>query len=129
MNRQTILIAEDDADFRKRVGAFLKAQGYRVVSVEDGYQALDFAVREEPDLLLLDVHMPAGDGFSVHDRVAKHPELAAVPVIFMTHDHSKDVDDTADAHGGFALLYKPFEMEYLLQVVHAVFRPFESEAA
>ena len=128
-DHQTILIAEDEADFRHELGAYLERQGYRVVAVEDGYQALEFAVREQPDLLLLDVHMPAGDGFRVHERIAKHPDLEMIPVIYMTHDPSEDVDDTADATGGFALLYKPFEMEYLLEVVHAALRSYGAEAA
>lgn len=114
-----ILVAEDDAQFRQHLGQVLTQHGFKVVCVEDGYQALEFAVREEPDLLVLDVHMPAGDGFSVHDRVMKHPEIALKPVIYMTHDPSTEIETVAAEHGGYSLLHKPFEMEDLFATIDA----------
>lgn len=118
MPKQTILVAEDDETFRRNVGRFLQKQGYGVICVEDGYQAVEFALRDTPTLLVLDVHMPAGDGFSVHQRVRRHPELALTPVIYMTHDPSHEIELVADGDGAFALLHKPFELDDLLKAVH-----------
>jgi CheY-like chemotaxis protein len=117
MSQPKILLAEDEADFRQKVGKVLAERGYRVVCVEDGYQALEFALREQPDLLLLDVHMPAGDGFSVHERVQLHPELAIKPVIYMTHDPSREIEAVAAEHGAFRLLHKPFELAELVETI------------
>jgi CheY-like chemotaxis protein len=114
-NKPLILLAEDDPTLRYELGSFLSRQGYTVVAVEDGYQAVEYAVRDNPDLLVLDVHMPAGDGFSVQDRVQKNPELAIKPVIYMTHDHSGSIAKDADAHHAVALLYKPFDPQDLLE--------------
>ena len=78
-----ILLAENDASFRRKIGRFLRNCGSSVICVEDGYQALEFAVREQPDLLILDVHMPAVSGFSVHERIVALPEIALKPVILL----------------------------------------------
>ncbi|NNM27239.1 MAG: response regulator, partial [Phycisphaerales bacterium] len=108
---------------------FLSKHGYCPICVEDGYQALDFAIRERPDLLLLDVHMPAGDGFGVHERVVKHPELTAKPVIFMTHDPSPEVERIAEEHGAIALMHKPFDLVDLLAKIKSALDHGVAEAA
>lgn len=125
----TILLAEDDTAFRNRIGKCLVREGYSVICAEDGYQALEFAIRDRPDLLLLDVHMPAGDGFSVHQRLGRHPELALKPVIYMTHDPSREIEIEAAEDGAAALLHKPFEMRELLEAVRTALKSPGSEAA
>ncbi|MHC5027701.1 MAG: response regulator, partial [Planctomycetota bacterium] len=90
---------------------------------------LDFAVHAKPDLMLLDVHMPAGDGFSVHDRVQLHPELATRPVIYMTHDPTQEIEAVAAEHGAFKLLHKPFEMSTLLETINAALVGRTADAA
>ena len=123
-----ILIADDDTDVLREVGIFLRKQGFEVVCAEDGYQALEMAVRETPDLLVLDVHMPAGDGFSVQERVARHAELALSPVIYMTRDPSIEIE-SGRSHGGFTVLHKPLELEHLLDAVEAALRSAGADAA
>lgn len=130
MNAPTILLAEDEDDFRRALGKFLFQHGFNVVPVEDGYQALEFAIRDLPDLLVLDVHMPAGDGFSVHDRVQRHPELALKPVVYMTHDPGPEIECMAREHGAIALLHKPFDAGELVRVIRVALDLDEvSEAA
>ena len=124
-----ILVAEDDLESRQNIGQLLVQHGFAVVCVEDGYQALEYALREKPDLLLLDVHMPAGDGFSVHDRVKLHPEVALKPVIYMTRDPSTEIEDVAAAHGAFTLLHKPFATSDLIDAIKAALRQQHPEAA
>jgi DNA-binding response OmpR family regulator len=115
--QRTILVAEDDPAFRTEVGRFLTRHGYRVLCAGDGYQAVEVARKEIPDVLILDVHMPAGDGFSVHERLGRHPELAMKPIIYMTHDPSRKIELDAYEDGAYSLLHKPFELEELLEAV------------
>ncbi len=129
MPKQTILVAEDDETFRRDVGRFLQKQGYGVICVEDGYQAVEFSLKDTPDLLLLDVHMPGGDGFSVHERLAKHPELALTPVIYMTHDPSREIEVAAEKDGAVTLLHKPFELDELLGVIRQALGTPAADAA
>lgn len=119
MDAPRILIADDDVQFLRACSRALKRSGFAVIPVEDGYQAVDQAVRHEPELFVLDVHMPAGDGFSVHSRLMNHPTLSITPVIFMTHDDSEDIARLAVDHEAMAILYKPFDVEQLLMAVRS----------
>ncbi|MHC4429929.1 MAG: response regulator [Planctomycetota bacterium] len=129
MSTRKILIAEDDAQFRKEVGDFIRRNGFAVVCVEDGYQAVDFALREMPDLLVLDIHMPAGDGFSVHQRLQRHPDLAVTPVIYMTHDPSTNIEEFARRDGAYTLLHKPFDLNDLLASIRKALGETTADAA
>lgn len=129
MNARTILIAEDDTDFRRTVGRFLKRHGYHVITAEDAYQAFEVALRDRPDLLVLDVHMPAGDGFSVHERLLRHAELELTPVIYMTHDLTHKIEVDAKRDGAITLLHKPFELDELLEIVQRTIGAASADAA
>lgn len=108
-----ILVADDDADFAKVLGNRLKSKGYEVIIALDGYQALDFAVKNDPDLLVLDINMPAGNGFSVHERLRNRAKLGMKPLIFISGEDGDWVERSALDHGAFAFLRKPFDNEDL----------------
>lgn len=120
MNATKILIAEDDPVFRHELGVFFRQHGFAAVCVEDGCQALEFAVRENPDLFLLDVHMPAGDGFSVAERLQRLPELALKPVFFMSHDSSRKVEFELKRHHATAFFRKPIVLHEMLGTIREV---------
>ena len=128
MPDRKILLAEDDAKLRHEIGVFLRQHDFNVICVEDCYQATNFAIKEKPDLLLLDIHMPAGDGFGVHERVQKIPALALTPVIYMNRDPSTKLDALAECDHA-KLLHKPFAMEKLLHAVTVALDPSSAEAA
>jgi DNA-binding response OmpR family regulator len=111
-----ILIADDDTGFLRALTVRLQREGYRVLVAPDGYQALAFAVKHTPDLLILDIRMPAGDGFTVQDRKDRLPELVDVPVIYITGDKSKETQLRAE-EAGATVVHKPFDMDELLEVI------------
>ena len=116
----TILLADDDAMLLEALSIRLQAEGYRVITLTDGYQALQQSIQLQPDLLVLDVNMPAGDGFSVLTRAARVGNvLSDVPVIFMTGEDSPRVDHAVRDHGAFAVLRKPFAYEALSETIAA----------
>src|SRR5690242_8215322 len=104
-----ILIADDDRELVKLLAMSLKKAGYEVVIAMDGCQAVDFAHKHEPDLLILDVNMPAGSGMSVQERIGKVGALCAAPIIYLTGDKSDRVVQEAAKLGAFRILYKPLE--------------------
>lgn len=112
-----ILVADDDLYLLDSLSARLKAEGYQVIAVQDSYQAVDHARTGWPDLLLLDINMPAGDGFTVQDRVGNMTHMRGIPVIYLTGDKSQRVIKLAKAYHAFALLYKPFETSELLSTI------------
>ncbi|MCE7936952.1 response regulator [Candidatus Saccharibacteria bacterium CPR2] len=79
-----IMLVEDDENLREIYGARLQAEGYEIVSVSDGEQALASVVKEEPDLIILDVMMPKISGFDVLDILRTTPETKDTKVIMMT---------------------------------------------
>lgn len=79
-----ILLVEDDQNLREIYGARLEAEGYEIVSANDGEEALAIAVRERPDLIISDIMMPKISGFDMLDILRSTPETKDVKVIVMT---------------------------------------------
>jgi len=103
-----ILIAEDSATIRRLVAAWLTAEGYDVVEAADGEEAVEFARRDLPDLLVLDKVMPKFDGFEVVRALREDPRTQAMPIVMLTERTSED-----DVLGGLSLgveeyIPKPF---------------------
>jgi DNA-binding response OmpR family regulator len=79
-----ILLVEDDMALRDIYSARFMAEGYEVVTASDGEQALTVAVKEKPDLIILDVMMPKISGFDVLDILRATPETKDTKIIMMT---------------------------------------------
>jgi two-component system KDP operon response regulator KdpE len=114
-----ILVVDDDPRMLRLLRLNLERAGYRVATEGDGVAALDRVDLEQPDLILLDVMMPAMDGFTV---LARLREFSAVPVILLTakgeeRDKVQGLDLGADDY-----LTKPFGPAELLARVRAVLR-------
>jgi PleD family two-component response regulator len=80
----TILVVDDDIFSSKVIVAYLKMLGSRVLTAHDGKSGIESALRERPDLILLDIVMPEMDGFEVCRRLKAHETTKYIPVIFMT---------------------------------------------
>jgi DNA-binding response OmpR family regulator len=117
MGAQKILIADDDRAVAKLLAMSLENAGYEVVIARDGFQAKEFARERQPDLCILDVHMPAGGGLSVQQQIQEITTLRATPTIYLTGDKSDQVEDAAEMLGAFAVLYKPVDIARLLKTV------------
>lgn len=118
-----VLIADDDSNLLNALRLRLQEDDFDVVTAKDSYNALAVAVQRVPDLLILDVNMPAGDGFSVQERLQKLDALREVPVIYVTGDKSQRLDDVAEQHGAIALFHKPFDSERLIATIRQVLKP------
>lgn len=113
----TLLIADDDRALVQALAVRFRAEGFRVVLAYDAYQAVQAARQAQPDLLLIDVNMPAGDGLSTLDRIERLQDAHDCRLVFLTGEHSQRVTDGAIAHGAFAVVYKPFETNVLVDTV------------
>ena len=112
-----ILLVEDDAAIREALTIRLEAAGYHVICAEDGLQGVATAVRERPQLLILDVSMPAGDGFSIVERLQTHTDLPPTPIIYLTASKRPEYPRRALELGAFAFFTKPFDSTELLAAV------------
>ena len=84
MPKPKILIVDDDADLRHALGRRLWASNYDTVNAEDGYTAIALAQKEHPDLIVLDLGLPAADGFVVLERLQNIDSVANIPVVVLT---------------------------------------------
>jgi DNA-binding response OmpR family regulator len=115
--KHTILVAEDCPDSREMLQVLLAMKGYAVVSAADGHRAVEVAVREVPDLMLIDLQLPGLDGLSVAKELRLHPELQAVPIIIISgHDPAKYRTDALSS-GCDDYLPKPIDFDRLDQIL------------
>jgi two-component system KDP operon response regulator KdpE len=84
MSNKKILVVEDDADVRLGYNVLLKANGYDMFFAADGSSAVSEARTHAPDLVILDLGLPAGDGFVVLDWFRGNPNLQLIPVIVVS---------------------------------------------
>ncbi len=101
-----ILLVEDDANLREIYAARLEAEGYNVASAADGEEALAKAVKEKPELILLDVMMPKISGFDVLDILRSTPSTANIHVVILTALGQKTDRDRGEQLGVDRFLIK-----------------------
>ena len=119
MAKAKILIVDDDQDIRRLLGHRLKADDYETVFASDAITAVNMARKEEPDLVLLDLGLPAGDGYVVMDRMRSMPALENIPVIIVTARDVLVEQETASLAGADAIFQKPFDHARLLDAIRS----------
>lgn len=112
-----ILIVDDDQDIRQLLGHRLKARGYDAVFAGDAISAVNQARKEKPDLILLDLSMPAGDGYVVMERMKAMPALEGTPVIIVSARDPLSEEQRFIDSGAAAFFRKPFDYEQLLNAI------------
>jgi len=113
---KTILIADDDKKITAALEIRLKAAGYDTVTVSDGFRGFMRAVSNRPDLILMDVFMPFGDGFKVAESL-QDDEGSPIPIIFMTASKKEGLWARAQEAGAAGFLEKPFDATTLLTTI------------
>lgn len=119
---KTILIADDEPSLRLLVKASLKVKKFTIIEAVNGKEALEFAVQNLPDLILLDVMMPHMTGFQVCTELRKIPATANIPVIILTAKGGSEDRDTAMSAGANHFLTKPFRPPELVKAVDGIFQ-------
>jgi DNA-binding response OmpR family regulator len=112
-----ILVVDDDADIRQALQLRLCANGYDVHCAEDGIGAISEARKHTPDLIVLDLGLPAGDGFEVLDTLKANLNLSSIPVIVLSGRDRKANEERVLNAGGRAFLQKPVQTNEFLALV------------
>ena len=121
MTEKKILIIDDDQHLQLGLSARLRARGYRVTCAADAISAITVARKELPDLIILDLGLPAGDGFVVLERMRDLADLAAIPVIVLSARDPADNEKRALDAGAVAFFQKPPDNhEFLSAIRHAL---------
>ena len=119
MTNKKILIVEDDADVRLGYHVLLKANNYDTSFAADSITAISEARKQRPDLIILDLGLPAGDGFIVMERLRGpiNMDLAAIPVIVVSGRDLRGNKERALKAGAAAFLQKPWDDDELLSLI------------
>jgi DNA-binding response OmpR family regulator len=125
--KKKILIVDDERDIVKALMIRLQANGYEVVTAFDGAQGVFMAHKEKPDLIILDIRMPAGDGFSVAERLKSSMHTFSIPIIFLTGSPERDAEGRAMELGARFYIKKPYDPEELLDAVKRAIETIPSE--
>lgn len=112
-----ILIADDKATSRELLRTVLERQGYAVTEAADGEEALQKALAETPDLILLDLQMPRRTGYEVLGELRKDSRHAQLPIIALTASAMQGDREKALAAGFTAYLAKPVALVHLREEV------------
>jgi len=132
MNPKKILIVEDNLELVRVLTTLFRGHGFTVVPAADAASAVREALKTKPDLILLDLGLPGGDGFVVMERVKALIPLTAVPIVILTALDTAENEQRARQLGAAAFLRKPFDNKLLLEVVQNTLgkpRDVPSEAA
>ncbi len=120
--RVKILIVDDEKDIVIPLKTSLESDNYNVVDAYAGYEAIEKAHFEIPDLVLLDIGLPDMDGYEVCGKIRKDPLTRLVPVIMLTGRDGIDSKVEGLDGGADDYITKPFNLDELKARIHAVLR-------
>jgi len=108
-----VLIADDDRILTSLIAARLKARGWSVDVALDAMQAVMFAIRAQPSVILLDINMPGGSGFEVLRKLQLSVKTRQIPVVVLSGSHTAEDERRVKELGVTAFLDKPVDLEVL----------------
>lgn len=116
-NQKKVLVVDDDPDMLRLLSAKLKKNGYQVAFASDGISCMSEVRKQEPDLIVLDLGMPAGDGFKTLERLKSRVAFSAIPVVVLTAREASEVKQKALNAGASAFFEKTTNKDELLAAV------------
>lgn len=117
-----ILIADDDRTIHISFTKFLTEQGHEILHAYDGKATLDLALTELPDLIMLDITMPGGDGRNICQQLKTSPTTAAIKIIMLTARESQYDRTLGLELGADDYITKPCSIPYLDRAITKLFR-------
>jgi CheY-like chemotaxis protein len=120
---KTVLLVDDDDTFLLTIGMRLKSMGYTVCTAKDAVNAISAVRKNNPDVVVLDVSLPAGDGFLVAERLRNLIMSATTPIIFVTASEKAELRERAMKLGAVEFLQKPFDAATLADAIESALSP------
>lgn len=117
MKKAMVLLVEDNHDNREIYRTYLRFHGYQVTDTANGTEALEIAVRDRPDLVLLDLSIPGMDGITLTRHLKDSPDTGAIPVIALTAHALPEHRERAREAGCDGYLTKPISPSKVLEEI------------
>jgi CheY-like chemotaxis protein len=108
-----VLVIDDEPDVRWLIRMSLERAGHEVIDAEDGLRGIALAMKQRPEIIVLDLMMPVMDGYGVLTELAKDPRTAGVPVVVLSARAIPDEAERAVGAGASRFLEKPFDPDLL----------------
>ena len=116
-----ILFIEDESALQRAATQVFVEEGYQIFSALDGEAGLEFARREKPDLILLDLVLPKKDGFEVLEEMKKDPELSKIPILILSNlEGSADIEKAIALGARNYLVKTNYRLEEIVQKIKGV---------
>ena len=122
MGQKKILIVDDETDLIMMVQMRLEANGYEVISANDGQEGLEKVKNESPDLILMDVMMPKMNGYEVCGLLKNDTLYSKIPIILFTGKAQQDFEEVGKKAGADAFITKPFDPPDLLSKIEELLK-------
>jgi len=123
MGETKVLLVDDDGDLLRLLSRQLTRDGYRLSHARDGFSAFRMARKEQPDVMVLDLGLPAGDGFQVMERMQRNTETFHIPIVVLT-GRAHELEARSLEAGASAFLRKPVEIAQLRETLCKVLDGF-----
>ncbi len=120
MGKETLILVVDDAEINLKIAEKIISREYSVECVSSGEDCLAYLMDHNPDLILLDLHMPELDGFEVMEKLKASSNWKDIPVIFLTADSDHDSEIQGFELGAMDFITKPFVAEVMMKRVARV---------
>jgi DNA-binding response OmpR family regulator len=120
MTSKKVLVIDDDKDLLQALNVRLRSNGYHVVFAADGISAITTARIEKPDVIILDLGLPGGDGFMVMKRLKSMAALAEIPIIVLTAREPVGNKEKSIHGGAAAFFQKPVDNAELFAAIERV---------
>ena len=115
-----IFIADDESGFVSTLTSRLEFEGFEITTTPDGKAALELIPIEKPDLILLDIMMPAVNGYQVCRELKENPETSSIPILMLTAKSQESDKFWGKEAGADAYVTKPFDMDELIAEMRAL---------
>ena len=122
MKKILILIVEDETDFSEVLKMRLESKGFGVVTAMDGYQGVKLAHAQKPELIILDLMLPAGDGLSVLGKLKLSADTSHIPIVVLTGMINEEYKKKVMDRGVEAYLQKPCDSDTLLKTIENILK-------
>ncbi len=117
-----ILIIEDEADIVKVLTKRLLRHSFKVIVAGEGWKGTELAHKEKPNLIILDLMLPAGDGLTVLKNLKMISRTAYIPVVVLTGKSDEEYKKKVIAEGVEAYLQKPYDVNELISIINEILK-------
>ncbi|MFK7890591.1 MAG: response regulator [Granulosicoccus sp.] len=114
---RSVLLVEDDKKINLALSLRLKSMGFQVSSASDAVYAMNVAQQCNPEVVLLDINLPGGDGFMVADRIRASDTFSSTPIVFITASNEQKFRTRAKEYASCMFLEKPFHSMELIDAI------------